>query len=371
MVHKAIKEALENSNVFNCESINEFTSTIRYKLNVKGHASGATFYICDYKGYSFLTKLVFYDKLYMEFYSETTSVHSVDAEIRILEILNDKLVRKNITPCILELIYYKICNGIKKLIPKRSTCDSLILRRANSTVDEIIARIFCEMRNQINVGIAHDKCAFLVLERCDMTLEQYLEKSLNTTVSVAVFKTLLFQIIYTFYTINALYPKFSHNDLHPANIMLWFDPHYKFKLTNPKYLIFHVENETYSVPYFGIMPKIIDFGYSSIPEEGINNIVMESKYISYAYVKNDLTVLFHHIYFSLTQGENNKLHRVSKILSSIDPSEMYMHMDYEYIRRHENVIPTYKQMIKSKAFNEYKNFKAPISQIYNEFIQVD
>jgi hypothetical protein len=162
------------------------------------------FYICEIDGIRFLTKLCFYRKTPPEIYGKITKdvVAHIDAEINILKVFKENIIDKNISPCILELVYEKVCTSLSKLAPKENVCERLMLDYRESIPEDDVEQLLCKYNDLIKNGLAHDKCAFLVLEKCDMSLSDYLKRSINTPVSMAVFKSLLFLIIYTMYVIN-------------------------------------------------------------------------------------------------------------------------------------------------------------------------
>lgn len=372
MSFSAVRRKLAASNIFNCSNLADFISTIVAVLPYKG-VSMSRFYICEYEGVRFLTKFCFYQKSSPEIYGKATKgmVSHIDAEINILITFKEKVINKNITPCILELVYETTCEGISKLTPKEKICERLMIDYCETLPEDDVEQLVCKYNELVKNGLAHDKCAFLVLEKCDMSLDIYLRKNINTSVSLAVFKSLLFMIIYTIYALNRIYPRFRHFDLHTENIMLKFDPNYKFKATNPKFLLFTIDGETYSVPYFGIIPKIIDFGFSSLPEEGIISVATENRMQMYYRADNDLLYLFHWIHYTLSRAKGDKLSRVDKLLTHLEPNHAYVQYSTPYIRKIEDKIPTYEQMIKNNVWDEYKKYKVPKTQVYNEFTPIE
>jgi serine/threonine protein kinase len=368
MPYNAIGRKLRGSNLFNCDNISGFVASILQVLPFKG-VSMSRFYMCEYEGVRFLTKLCFYRKTPIELYGKPSKslTSYVDSEINILKILRETIIDKNISPCILELVFETICDGLEKMSPGPRNCEHVLL---DSTSDDDVRHLICGYNDLVKNGLAHNKCAFLVLERCDMTLEDYLLKSVNTPVSAAVFKSLMFMIIYTMYAINRLYPRFRHYDLHTANIMLKFDPNYKFKSNNPKFLVITIDDETYSVPYFGIIPKIIDFGFSTMPEKGVTSGITEDKLHMYYRSENDLLFLFHWIHHTVSHSSVDKQGRIERLLSKLDPTRAYVNYYTEHIRKIEQSIPTYETMVKNKIWDEYRNVKATKTQIYNEFTPI-
>lgn len=369
--------------LFDCSDLTSFIYSIVRILPFSG-SSESKFYICSYdsiivnrhagnkppvvspnvdvtgtnisvdknvrKGGHFLTKVYFFYKSPKELYGDSNGSHTLahaDAEIKILTVLK-RLKDKNITPCILGLEYSKICGGVNKVA---KDCAERGLMHS----EDDAGLQLCEYLNMVNAGLAYDKYAFLVLEMCDMTLTNYLHNVVDAPLGVAIFKSLLFQIVYTVYVIKRMYPGFHHYDLHMDNVMLKIDPKYKYKVSNQKYIVYTIDDVSYTVPYFGVVPKIIDFGFAMIPEEGIISNIVEDKRIMYKRSKNDLLFLFHHINYALESTPKRYLTRVQKILQSLEPNQSYVHYITDNIRQHEDTIPTYEQMVSNKVWNEYKH----------------
>jgi len=363
-----VRKKIDASDLFNCNDISLFTSSIVQILRFKGY-SNSMFYMCELHGVRFLTKLAFYKKTYseMEDISSDKVMPQPDAEILILKLLREMITEKGISPCILELVAEKVCSRVSRLAPNQSECEQLIIDYSVANLPDSIDQLFCKYVNLIKNGLAHDKCAFMVLEKCDMVLDEYIKKSVNSPIGLAVFKSLLFMIIHAIWSISKIYPGFRHYDLHTDNIVLKFDRNYKFRANEPKYLAFHVENIIYYVPYFGIIPKIIDFGFGVIPEEGIISNIIEDKYVMYHKAENDLLFLFYHIYATASSRNNTKLKQIEKILSSLEPNKTYKHYYMEYIRKVDKQLPSYDSMVKNKIFNEYKKYVPTSNQIHSEY----
>jgi serine/threonine protein kinase len=368
----SIKRKITAGNLFDCTNLANFIASIIQILPYRGF-SMSRFYLCELDGIKFLTKLCFYRKTAIEIYGKTpaAALSHVDAEINILRILNEKFTGRNITPCIIELVYSKVCNTMSKMVPKENVCEHILTEEGDVVPEDDIKQLICRHKDLVKNDLAYDKCAFLVLDKCDMSLDEYLQKSINTPISLAVFKSILFQVIYTFYTITKVYPGFRHYDLHTENIMLKFDPNYKFKVSDPKFLVFTIEGEQYSVPYFGIFPKIIDFGFSSLPEENIVSNAIADKERMYHRTQNDILFLFHWIHFRIRHMANDKLNRIDKLLQQLEPNRSYVQYYTEYIRKIEHKIPTYEQMVKNRVWNEYRQHRAQKNQIYNAYADVN
>ena len=125
-----VRGKVDANRLFDCNDISLFASSIVQVLPFKGY-SNARFYMCEYFGVRFLTKMAFYQKTAGEVYSDRERdlnlVSQADAEIKILDILRKRIIEPGISPCILELVTSKVCNKISQLAPKPRECEQLII----------------------------------------------------------------------------------------------------------------------------------------------------------------------------------------------------------------------------------------------------
>jgi serine/threonine protein kinase len=324
------------------------------------------FYICEVNDVQFLTKLSFYRKSPPEIYDRLSkdSIPQVDAEIHILKTLKKEIIDKGISPCILEIIYDKICEGM--VIPNEKTCRKLG-ENYEDTPQWDVNQLLCVYADLVSEGLALDKCAFIVMERCDMSLDEYLRKTIQTPVEIAVFKSILFQIIYTIYAIGIIYPSFRHYDLHTENIMLKFDTDFVYRADKPVFLQFKIKGKIFTVPYFGIISKIIDFGFSVIPEEGIISNAVDDRVSMYHRTDNDLLFLFHWINYTVYNAGTDKTGSVDDILSALEPNQTYIQYRTEKIRHISDKIPTYDDMVNNSVFDEYVMSTDDHKQFYGKY----
>lgn len=366
------KKQIDISKIFDCNDLALFASTIVQTLPYHG-ISKSKFYICELHGVRFLTKLSFYRKTAAELYGKKNVkvMPQPDAELQILRLFRENIIENNITPCILELITDKVCTGIEKLAPDDRECEKLIVDYEGEQLPDNIDQLFCRYNDFVKHGLAHNKCVFMVLEKCDMPLDEYLQKSVNSPVGVAIFKSILFMVIHAFYSINFIYPKFRHYDLHTDNIIIKFDTKFRFKGTEPKFLVFHIDGIPYVLPYFGLIPKVIDFAYSVLPEEGIYSNIIEDRAQMYYRADNDLLYLFHWIYRIVVTSNNPNMSKIESLLSSLEPNGTYKHHYTSYIRKIASDIPSYHTMLRNKVFDEYRNYKVSPGQIHAEYTGVE
>lgn len=367
MTSDYINKRLDASDIFNCKNLNDFKASIVTVLPYIG-VSQSCFYSCEYKGVRFLTKICFYHKSKPELYGlpATKSLYHTDAEISILTVLNKRISKLNLSPCIIDLVFSKVCNDVGKITPEERICEHMMVNRFMTPADDVDVHL-CSYMELVKNGLAQNKCAFLVLDKCDMSFSEFIDRHVGTSIELALFKSLLFQIIYTMCIINRIYPKFRHYDLHGDNILLKFDTNYKFKADNPKFLVFTMDNVQYNIPYFGIIAKIIDFGYSSLPEEGIVSVQVEDASHMFYRTEFDILLLFYNIYKGLDANNNDRYGRIDKILQHLEPNRSYARYHTEYIRKIADKIPSYDDMMNNKVWDEYRRFKITKKQIYSEY----
>lgn len=311
--------------LFSCSSLDSFISSIQQILPYGGY-SQSKFFLCLWKGVTFLTKMVFYRKTVPELYIESPPsidfLASPDAEIAILEILKHEINYANISPCVLEIIYHKKCNSKEYSHVNKKTCETLIrAEKPKTNLYEIVRGYFCWHYFMMSVDFDYKYFSFMVLEECGPSLRKYIN-SMNPgdNVALEVFKSLMFQIVYTMHRILKIYPGFRHYDFHSDNILLKFDPKYN-PAAGTKYMVFNDSETKYCVPYFGVIAKIIDFGFSSIPERNIKSNIELDKYTMFTRKGSDMLFLLHDLY---TATKAQELSDVMDILVNIDPGDCFM-----------------------------------------------
>lgn len=360
--HREQGEKITAANIFNCQNLHNFMTTIDEVLPYSGFAR-ASFFLCSLHGVEFLTKLCFFNKDHSEIYDRSTNMTQTEAEIRCLALLNQHITEKGISPCIVGLVYNKICEDAIRLAPPSRVCVNLLLDHDADSVFEYVQRIFCTYRDSVNAGLAHNKCAFLVLERCDITLRKFIMDTVDAPIMTPVFKSIIFQIIYVFYSIKKIWPKFRHNDLHADNVMLKYDRNWVYKATQPRFLMYNVEGVNYSVPYFGIIPKIIDFGFAEIPEVGIVSTFSDNKSLNASRSGNDMIWLFHYIYTAMLGNHGVVNEQIIELLRELEPNETFFH-NYAPMIRNLQGLPDSDTMIHSVAFSEYREYTPHSDEIH-------
>lgn len=351
--------------LFDCNNLTNFITSIKRALPFRGY-SMSRFYLCEYNGVQFLTKMAFYNKTAPELYNkiDTSLMSHIDAEISILRIFNKQFIDHNITPCIIELIYSKICSGLSAITPSEDICAHLLPNYNTLTPSNNVEQSLCNQKNLVDDGLAYDKTAFLVLDKCDQSLAQWIRGYTGSPVSFALLKSILFMVLHAFVMFRRLYPRFTHYDLHDDNILLKIDHTYVFDPHNPQFLVFLVDGVTYSVPYFGIIPKIIDFGFSSLPEEQIvSNIVADRVQMHYR-VDHDIILLLYWLHDKLVTGPDTM--SALNLLSELDPSGAYKHYNTQTIRGLSDKILSYDETMKLPTWDCYRK-QVPNKHVWHTY----
>lgn len=358
----------QGGDIFDCKNIERFANSIVQILPFTGY-SNSRFYICEANSVRFLAKTCFYRKTPPELYNKALKgvMAHADAEINILWALKQHIIDTNVSPCILEIVHSHICDTIKHIAPNDKSCAKYI--KAEVDPQEDLYFWLCKYKEYVASGLAEDKCAFVVLEQCDISLDQFIGRFINNPAHYAIFRSILFMIIHAIWSIKRKFPGFHHFDLHTENIMLKFDHNYMFSTRDPKFLVLPALGKKYAVPYFGIKPKIIDFGFSSLPELGIISSATQDRIIMFERSENDLLFLFHWIHrtaASYSVGASI----IDRLLVALEPTKSFIRYDTEHIRRVRAEIPSYDDMLSSQVFSDYVYDSLPAAQIYEEYSSV-
>jgi len=105
-----------------------------------------------------------------------------------------------------------------------------------------------DVEEQIYATLSQFPVQLICIEQCEQTLSDYLD---STKISQKEWLAIFMQIIMTLIVYQKAF-QFTHNDLHTNNIM--------YVRTKQKFICYRYKNQTYRVPTFGKIYKIIDFG---------------------------------------------------------------------------------------------------------------
>ena len=334
--------------VFACGTPQNFIDHIVTALPYSGY-SDSKFYICEVDNAEYLTKLSFYKKSNPEIYNAAPAnvTNPCDTEIKILKILNQHFADANVTPCIIAVLHANRC---KLKQPTFTT---------HTPHTKLIADAFSKQQDLVDRGLASPYYSFTVLEECDINILTFINHMIDgSTVDNAVFVSLIFQLIYTLHVIAAKYPLFRHNDLHGDNVMLKFE--HEFDPTVPRFLMFNDGTTKFYVPYFGVIVKIIDFGFASIPEQKVVSAVTLDPTIMFSRPDNDLLFFMSDVY-----GSSNKKKSVERLFDKIAPAA-YKATTAGELRKAAATFPSYKTICSKPVFDAYRKPVGP-AMIFAKF----
>ncbi len=288
-----------------------------------------------------------------------------DAEIAILQALYRDFVTNGVTPCIVKLESNCVIPNLKTFTNGENCMQlSRAWRKGRMTIPDIIRTGVCGWALTVDSKLRKNKIAVTVLETCEMSLAELFDGYLDTPAEFIQFKSIMFMIIYTLYKIQQKYPKFRHNDLHTNNIMIQLDPSFKWHHDKPRFLVFVDNGTTYTIPYFGYVPKIIDFGFAEIPEIGVRSLMTLHHIVAKERHGNDLLTLFQSIY---EHSRAATFYQVISFMSRIDTEAIY---EYPTAvgRIRVNEFPTLSDIMARSMWNEYRGAKIAPDMVYAAYL---
>lgn len=288
-----------------------------------------------------------------------------DAEIAILKVLQTEFLDANVSPCIVKLENQTVITDLKHFVRDEDCFKHNRNRRVvRATPQNIITNSVCTWALAVDTKIKKNSMAIEIMEECDMSLTSFINSYRDTPADFIQLKSVLFMVIYTLYRIQKKYPGFRHNDLHTDNVMIKIDREFDWKHTKPRFLVFMDDGVKYTVPYFGYVPKIIDFGFSEIPELGIGSLMTRQADVLKLRPGNDILTLLHYVYGSTTASYYP---RVIGLLSRIDPAGVYEYT-VEVARGKVSDFRPAETIIRSSLWNEYRDAKVDASMVHAAYL---
>jgi hypothetical protein len=316
-------------------------------------------------------KLSFYKKTPIELYGKPDAKYldQPELELKVLKLFGKEFLDTKICPGIVRSLYGLTCNDLAAIAPSKDETDKYSKQSEFDNLSDYLKSFVYTASSLYKAGLSKNKYNLILMEKCQLTLSEYITRRLlnaSSTLENFVFMSLMFQIVYTLYIINVKYPKFRHGDLHDENVMISVDLNFKFDPKQPKYLLYIDGKKThFCVPYYGMTCKIVDFGFSSVPEMGLLSNIQEDKNISYFMFDNDLLILFQTIYNHLASNE-----QVVALLKALEPNETYRHIDVELVKKIHSKIPTYEEMVYNKIFGIYRNTQISTGDIHEKYTYI-
>jgi len=418
---KRIISSVVNFDLFNCNNLQNLIGSIQNEIPINSF-SGTRLYHCYKSGFNkagtkwsqhFLVKLIFYNKSTNEIYNNKKYVSPINSGVvfkatdKIEKILNLKFKPSNIytsmsdtdifisilfdnpkyklfniTPCFMEIVVCKKCDGVDKLLPNKTICDVSattsnisseygkepglpninLFTHQKPNFENSLNELLCNYRNNIKSELSFDSIAFVSTEYIPMSFKELVLHYDDISHNLHFMKAILFHIIRGYYAIKQLFPKFIHGDLHLSNILIK-------KMTTEipnSYYEYIIDNKSFYIPTIGVIPKIIDFGFSRLPEYNIYSSIEGDKRKIVIEDDNDICMLFNRIYLNLIPDKHPML---ISLLDKIDIKKTYRNYNRDVLKKHPEKITSIGEMMKSSAWDDY-NIKINPNQIFYTFIDV-
>ena len=239
--------------------------------------------------------------------------------------------------------------------------------------------------------IKNDYYRYLMLEKADGDLFEFIGKNINNTQLDHILKVSIFQVIYTLAIIFERYPTFSHNDLKPHNV-LYFNIKPQYKSSYNKYKF---KNQIFNVPNT-IRTAIWDFGFSSIVGKKVDNIAAEfyardgwamqtepNKYkdiyrllsgiIFFQSMSKNMndTITFIHKYTKVSTSYMGKEEKRCLLVSNIEPYSLDEMLNDPYFDEFKSdvndnlILNTYSdELVKNVNLNPFTSLDVPETKLY-------
>jgi hypothetical protein len=113
-------------------------------------------------------------------------------------------------------------------------------------------------------------------------------------------------------------------------------------------------HEHFYVPYYGMIAKLIDFGYSSVPEAKIISVSEDSSMVR-VNRDDDIIYLFRSIYETIQEIGGPAQRIVEDVLSAIDAQSIYKHVSVSQRKQEEANMISVREML-----DLFANYKKPV-----------
>lgn len=274
-------------------------------------------------------------------------MEEIDCENKILTLFREEILDANVSPCLIRIVDFAVCSDFNSDFSKVKSTGL-----TPGVYDSLVAWSY-----RVSVGIYKPSYNLEMNEACAYTLGRYLKNYRDTPLDYVQLKSMLFMVMYTLYRIRKLYPEFRHRDLHTGNILIMPAPDYTLDTKNLQVLRF-VDKQigTFEIPFFGLVPKIADFGHASIPERDIRSVgeilMPEIRMIP----KNDEISLMHRIWV-----ECRPRNLIGNLLSAIDPARVF---EYPVPNRETRGLA---QILTDPIFKEYRGALVDDSRVFHTY----
>ena len=258
--------------VLGCDNIGQLMLKITSAKSMTTYGQSGN-YSCAIDDIKFFVKIALYSVSVYDHWKvpDAPSCAMVDAEINIMRAIKTKIIDRGYCPHFVEILALSRCENIAKFILDKDKCKQQQLGRASK--DHYPQSLLCTFMEIVNIGLAIDKFALVFSEFCEFSVSEYIMRHapLFPSIRDQMIISIIFQIYYSLEVAKRVWSGFRHGDMFPYNIMIKLAPEWgeNFSTGERHYLRYVLDGHTWNVPFFGFFVKIIDFGHSEIPEEGI------------------------------------------------------------------------------------------------------
>jgi hypothetical protein len=266
--------AEEVSKIIGCENIAQLMKHIvdAQSLATFGRSGN---YSCAIGDVPFFVKIALYYLFVHDLWEvpEAPARMIVDVEIDVMRAIKERIIDKGYTPHFAEILYVSKCDNISKFIRDLPKCDEQLAGHVRG--DNYPQSLLCSFTDLVRGKNALDKFALIFSESCEFHIKEFIVRYSPVFPSVRdiMIQAIMFQVYYTLEVATRVWSKFRHGDLLPHNIMVKLAHHGEKYLEPRRYLRYELDHNVWNVPFFGFFVKIIDFGHSSIPNEGIESSI--------------------------------------------------------------------------------------------------
>jgi len=356
-----------------------------YRIIANTMSGGLIFACKSPQGGIFIMKITAHRKTEIEIYSRKSTqaagtMNTAEAETRVMLLLKKHFIDTGITPHLAEILDHRMC-VLTELVKSIGTPCSAAYKQMPAFPPPGMVRspqeIICEYAERIDLGFYEDRASIVFLEHCGyMSLHNVFEHGIATGYANALdtLRGILFSIVFTLTAITDKFPLFRHGDLHAGNIMILNDMRFVVDPHHTQFVRYRRGGDEWLVPFRGAWIKIIDFGYSQIPEE---DVISDQRRDPLDVLKMHLSDI-HYLLYYIRQNCMTLLR--SNPLAEVLDRELFQPMDPQQIRdNHAGIAETlkrakdpltYPQILACSAFDAFKitaEKKLPDAPIYQTF----
>ena len=207
--------------------------------------------------------------------------HHISTEIAMLWEIRRRIIERNYSPAFMEILHSQVCKipENKRVIPDRDPPGDTAQKDAADSLNSIIRH-----------GRSSDSqdVALIFLEKCDMTFKKFVPRLIFAH-DMEIFKSIAFVLVHGWHVLHLVIPDFRHGDTHADNFMVKLEPTAGFTC-NPPVIILYALGKTFAVPYYGVLPKVIDFDHARSEALGVITYTANMRMVNM--YSNELARLF-------------------------------------------------------------------------------